>query len=82
VLDPAVLRLLAADDPELIATAATYLDTGGNVQDTAAARSVHRQTIYHRLQRIEQVTGLDLSRGDHRLTLHLGLTLAPLLRTT
>jgi sugar diacid utilization regulator len=79
VLDPAVSRLLETADPELIATADAYLGAGGKVHDTAAALNVHRQTVYYRLQRIEQVTGLDLSRGDHRLLLHLGLTLAPLL---
>jgi sugar diacid utilization regulator len=80
VLDPAVRRLLETGDHELIGTAITYLGTGGKVQDTAATLNVHRQTIYHRLHRIEQVTELDLSHGDHRLLLHLGLTLAPLLR--
>jgi sugar diacid utilization regulator len=80
VLDPAVSRLLETGDRELIATAVTYLGNGGKVQDTAAAHNVHRQTVYHRLERIERVTELDLSRGDHRLLLHLGLTLAPLLR--
>jgi hypothetical protein len=80
VLDPAVLALLETGDRELIATASAYLAAAGSVQETAAALSVHRQTVYYRLQRIEQVTGLDLSRGDHRLSLHLGLTLAPLLR--
>jgi DNA-binding PucR family transcriptional regulator len=38
---------------------------------------VHRQTVYYRVQRIEQVTGLTLTRGDHRLVLHLGLAMAP-----
>jgi hypothetical protein len=80
VLDRSVLRLLDTGDGELIATAVSYLDAGGSVQDTAATLSVHRQTVYHRLERIGKVTGLDLSRGDHRLLLHLGLTLAPLLR--
>jgi DNA-binding PucR family transcriptional regulator len=79
VLDPAVSRLLETGDRELVATAVTYLGNGGKVQDTAAAHNVHRQTIYHRLKRIERVTELDLSHGDHRLLLHLGLTLAPLL---
>jgi hypothetical protein len=79
VLDPAVRRLLEHRDPDLRTTASTYLGHGGNVQSTARALSVHRQTVYHRLQRIEQVSGLDLSRGDHRLLLHLGLTMAPLL---
>jgi PucR C-terminal helix-turn-helix domain/GGDEF-like domain len=79
VLDPAVLRLLDHRDPDLRDTAVTYLDQAGNVQQTAATLSVHRQTVYHRLQRIERVTGLDLTRGDQRLLLHLGLTMAPLL---
>lgn len=80
VLDSAVLRLLEHGDQELVDTAVCYLDHAGNVQQTAAAVNVHRQTIYYRLQRIEQVTGLDLTRGDHRLLLHLGLTFAPLLQ--
>lgn len=79
VLDPAVRRLLEHPDPDLRETATTYLDHGGNVQQTALALSVHRQTVYYRLQRIEKVTGLDLTRGDQRLLLHLGLTLAPLM---
>jgi sugar diacid utilization regulator len=79
VLDPAVLRILEHRDPDLQETAVAYLDHGGNVQQTAATVNVHRQTVYHRLQRIERVTGLDLSRGDQRLLLHLGLTMAPLL---
>jgi hypothetical protein len=79
VLDTSVRRLLDQDDPDLRNTAVAYLDHGGNVQQTAATLNVHRQTVYYRLQRIERVTGLDLSRGDQRLLLHLGLTMAPLL---
>lgn len=82
VLDPAVKVLLDHPDPDLRETAATFLDLAGNVQRTAASLNVHRQTVYHRLQRIQEVTGLDLSRGDHRLLLQLGLTLAPLLATS
>lgn len=77
VLDPAVRRLLHQDDPDLTRTALAFLDAGGNVQETAAALQVHRQTVYYRVQKIEQVTGLLLSRGDQRLVLHLGLTMAP-----
>lgn len=79
VLDTAVLRLLECGDTDLRQTAGTYLDLGGNVQKTAAALNVHRQIVYYRLQKIEQFTGLDLSRGDDRLVLHLGLTMAPVL---
>jgi hypothetical protein len=77
VLDPAVRRLLEQGDPDLRDTAIAFLDAGGNVQETATMLNVHRQTVYYRLQKIEQVTGLVLSRGDHRLVLHLGLTMAP-----
>ena len=77
VLDPAVRRLIEHGDPDLRRTALAFLDAGGNVQEAAAALTVHRQTVYYRVQKIEQVTGLDLARGDHRLLLHLGLTMAP-----
>ena len=77
VLDPAVRRLLEQRDPDLRQTALVYLEAGGNVQETAAALNVHRQTVYYRLQKVEQVTGLTLARGDHRLVLHLGLTMSP-----
>jgi sugar diacid utilization regulator len=80
VIDAAVLCLLDHGNPELVETATAYLGHGGNVQQTAEDLMVHRQTVYYRLQRIEQVTGLDLTAGDQRLLLHLGLTLAPLLR--
>lgn len=79
VLDPAVRRLLMKDDADLQHTALAYLEAGGNVVETARALNVHRQTIYSRVQKIEQVTGLVLTRGDHRLVLHLGLTMAPFL---
>jgi sugar diacid utilization regulator len=78
-VDASVRRLLDEGSPELRETALTYLREGGNVQRTGAALNVHRQTVYYRLQRIEKVTGLDLSRGEDLLQLHLGLTLAPVL---
>jgi hypothetical protein len=80
VLDAAVVRLLEYGDADLVRTASSFLEHAGNAQQTASALNVHRQTVYYRLQRIEQVTGLDLNRGDDRLLLHLGLTFAPLLR--
>ncbi|NUP50477.1 MAG: helix-turn-helix domain-containing protein [Catenulispora sp.] len=76
VVDPAV-RLLTRE-PELLHTAKTYLDHAGSAQHTAAALSIHRQTLYHRLEKIERITGLDLSDGRDRLRLHLGVSMAPL----
>lgn len=77
VTDAGARRLLDGD-PDLRRTARTYLDLAGNVQRTAAALSIHRQTLYHRLRRITTLTGYDLDDGDDRLTLHLALRLADL----
>ncbi len=79
VLDPPVLTLLDAPDPTLAQTVQAFLDRAGNVQDTATALHIHRQTLYGRLAKAEQQTGLNLSNGHDRLRLHLGLILAPLL---
>jgi hypothetical protein len=76
VVDPAVRRLI--EEPDLLLTVQTYLDHAGSAQQTAAALSIHRQTLYHRLEKVERVTGLDLSDGRDRLRLHLGVSLAPL----
>jgi PucR C-terminal helix-turn-helix domain len=37
---------------------------------------VHRTTLYHRLNRVEQVSGLSLRDGRDRLLLHLALRLS------
>jgi hypothetical protein len=69
--DPAVQPLLA--DPVLGETAEVFLDCAGSASRAAAALSVHRQTLYYRLTRIEALTGLDLSDGEARLLLHASL---------
>ncbi|MDN5716559.1 MAG: helix-turn-helix domain-containing protein [Janibacter sp.] len=72
VRTPAVAELLAAA-PELVETAAVYLDEAGSMAATSVRLDLHRQSVYARLRRIEAITGLDLSRGRDRLELHLGL---------
>lgn len=72
-------RLRAKADVDLIRTALVWLDLGGNAARTAAALSVHRQTLYYRLERIEQLAGVDLDEGEARLGLHLGLALSEVL---
>jgi sugar diacid utilization regulator len=51
------------------------LEHGGDVADAAKQLSMHRATLYRRLQRVEEITGLDLEKGDDRLLAHLGLRL-------
>jgi DNA-binding PucR family transcriptional regulator len=77
VLAPGVARLLEAGGPELLRTARAYLDEAGSAQRTAQVLGIHRQTLYHRLERIERLSGLGLDSGRDRLQLHLALTLLP-----
>ena len=74
---PGIDGLLRDGGEELVRTALAYLDEAGSAQRTAQALGIHRQTLYHRLERIEKLSGLDLDSGRDRLALHLALTLLP-----
>jgi DNA-binding PucR family transcriptional regulator len=74
--DPAVIPLLA--EPLLAQTAEVFLDCAGSASRAATELRVHRQTLYYRLTRIAEVTGLDLADGEHRLLLHGALKAARL----
>ncbi|MER6285669.1 PucR family transcriptional regulator [Streptomyces sviceus] len=71
--DPVVRPLLSPAHRELARTAETYLDCAGQAARTAAELGIHRQTLYYRLSRVEQLTGLDLDDGEDRLLLHMTL---------
>ncbi|MGV9556200.1 PucR family transcriptional regulator [Streptomyces sp. NPDC003401] len=71
--DPAVRALLTPAHRELARTAEAYLDRAGQAGRTAAELGIHRQTLYYRLSRVEQLTGLDLDDGEDRLLLHMAL---------
>ena len=76
--DPAVAPLLSPTHHELARTAEAYLDCAGQAGRTAAELGIHRQTLYYRLSRVEQLTGLDLDDGEDRLLLHMALKRARL----
>jgi DNA-binding PucR family transcriptional regulator len=63
----------------LLETAETYLDCAGDTTRTAQALHIHRTTLHYRLNRIQALSGFDLTSGSDRLSLHLG---AKLLRLT
>ncbi|QHA07019.1 PucR family transcriptional regulator [Streptomyces broussonetiae] len=71
--DPVVGPLLSPAHRELARTAEVYLDCAGQAGRAAAALGIHRQTLYYRLSRVEQLTGLDLDDGEDRLLLHMAL---------
>ncbi|MFA7767372.1 PucR family transcriptional regulator [Streptomyces sp. NRRL S-448] len=71
--DPAARTLLAPANRELARTTEVFLDCAGQAGRAAAALGIHRQTLYYRLARVEQLTGLDLDEGEDRLLLHMAL---------
>lgn len=76
----ALARLAAYDtrrSAQLVRTLEEYLRHRGNVSATAEALYVHQNTLRQRLERIEQLTGMDL-RGRDWLALDLAMRLAAL----
>jgi hypothetical protein len=70
---PDGLARLLSDEGELATTLAAFLDHGGDVKGTAASLSLHRSGLYYRLNRIEELTGLQLDSGDDRLLAHAAI---------
>jgi purine catabolism regulator len=58
---------------KLLPTLETYLAHGGRKAETARAMHLERQSLYHRLGRIETLLGESLEDEDVRLGLHLAL---------
>ncbi|GAA0241143.1 helix-turn-helix domain-containing protein [Cryptosporangium japonicum] len=56
-----------------------FLDAAGNGPLAAAALHVHRTSLYYRLGRVHDLTGLDLADGATRLALHLGFAMLDVL---
>jgi len=77
-LDPRLATLLDRADGPVITTLETYLDLAGDAKASAERLSLHRGTLYYRLQKAEQIAGINLRNGCDRLALHLGFKLARL----
>jgi DNA-binding PucR family transcriptional regulator len=61
---------------DLMTTARVVLDSGGDIAASAATLHLHRTTLYYRLDRIQELTGVDLRDGGARTDLQLALWLA------
>lgn len=74
-LVPTGLHALKAADPSgvLLQTAEVYLDSAASPPAAATTLHIHRTTLYYRLGRIHDLSGLDLADGNDRLTFHLGV---------
>lgn len=60
-------------ETELLQTLERFLEADGNVAGTAQRLFTHRHTVYYRLERVRELTGLDVSSSDGREKLSLGL---------
>jgi len=80
---PKGLKILKEYDQEnateLSKTLEVFLKNAGNSRKTADELFIHYKTLKYRLKRIEEITGLDLSSGEVRLELHLGLKIMEVL---
>jgi hypothetical protein len=77
-IDPRMAALFAAGDDRILDTLECYLDGGCDAQVTAGRLHLHRGTLYYRLQKAQEVAGIDLRNGEDRLSAHVGFKLARL----
>lgn len=73
---PAVADLLDPARDDLRSTAWAVLELGGDVTAAAGRLHLHRTTLYYRLDRIRDITGVDLRDPAGRADLHAALRLA------
>ena len=60
-------------ETDLVRTVEAFLDNDGNVAGTAQKLFTHRHTIRYRLERVRELSGLDVGSTDGREKLSLGL---------
>jgi PucR family transcriptional regulator, purine catabolism regulatory protein len=66
---------------DLIRTLNGFFEANGNLAKAAIDLDVHRNTLVYRLERISELTGLNLDDPDNRLILHLALKVQRVLAT-
>jgi len=66
---------------DLIRTLNGFFEANGNLAKAASDLDVHRNTLVYRLERISELTGLNLDDADNRLLLHLALKVRRVLAT-
>ena len=64
---------------DLLVTLEAYLHCGGRKTEAAKELGIERQSLYHRLDRIESILAVDLNDGDTDLALHLAVMIRRLL---
>ena len=68
-------QLDSADGTNYVETLAAFLNCGRNVASAAKALHMHKNSMYYRIQRIEEIAGVDLSNEHVCFSLQLVLAL-------
>jgi hypothetical protein len=71
LVPPAVAALVDSQPAEVIEAVQVFLDEAGNAARTGTRLHLHRTTVYYRLSRFQETTGLDLEDGRTRFLLQL-----------
>ncbi|WP_092332404.1 PucR family transcriptional regulator [Desulfosporosinus hippei] len=67
------------NEADLLKTLEIFLDCNGNASKAAKKLFIHYKTILYRLERIKEITGMDLETNEHRLEIEIGLKIIRLL---
>ena len=64
----------------LIKTLTVYFECNGNLKQVSKELYTHYNTILYRMERIEEITGLNMKVSEHRLNLQIGLKIRYILK--
>ena len=64
---------------EFVTTLEAFFEEHGNLTRTARRLHVHRNTLLYRMDRIKEITGIDLDNPETRLAVHLALRIRRIL---
>lgn len=74
LIHPSILKLIAydkANGTEYVHSFYTYLRNFKSIKDSADALNIHRNTLFHRIEKIENLLKVDLNDGDVLFQLYL-----------
>lgn len=69
-----------ANNTELVKTLKNYFQCNGNMKKLSEKMYMHYNTIIYRLQKIKEITGLDINESDSRLNLEIALKIIDLIK--
>jgi len=67
------------NDSELVKTLKYYFQYNGNMKKMSEKMFMHYNTIIYRLQKIKDITGLDIENSESRLNLEIALKIVDLI---